>query len=269
MHLTRSQVAARRLLALAALACGTMTTGRAEGGAMSHVIDYSTTGTIDTNGTTGSPVVSFQGINDGVVQTPPSAFRPAHYSFPIPQGYGSILPLGQFDIAPESGNTPTTYDNAKFDIALTIRSIDGQPSPTGPITVNLQGVLNGSVPVLGQSSTLSAVFGQVSAGLPYDTEHDIYGSRFFGPNSILGLVSPTTQIPVLFGQVGSGIQSPLSAVIIATNTDIVPEPSVLAMLVLSGALLVGRRYLARARGTRADSKAHHLDSPVFTDSMTA
>ncbi len=245
MHLTRSRVAARGLIALAALAGGFLTGDRADAAAMSSTIDYSTTGTIGTAGTSRSPVVSFQGINDGVATTPISAFQPAHYSFPIPQGYGSAMPLGQFDIAPDSGSNPTTYNNAKFDIELTIRSIDGQPSATGPIKLDLQGVLNGSVPGLGQSSTLTATFNQVSAGTPYDTGHDISGSRFFGPDSILGLVSPTTQIPIFVGQVGSGAQPPLSAVIIATSTDTVPEPSVLAMLIVTGALLAGRRYRAK------------------------
>ncbi len=78
-------------------------------------------------GIVGSPVISFQGVDNGTLMT------------------GQPFNLGQFVVSSMPAGTSTTYNHTPFQIALTEQTINGAaPSPNGTPVV-LDGWLSGTV----------------------------------------------------------------------------------------------------------------------------
>ena len=93
-------------------------------------IEYSTTGTIGTEGMTGSPVISFQGVDDGALTTGGTPFK-----------------LGDFFVSQPEGGSTTTYDFTPFNMTLTVKAINGVAldSPKSvPILIELIGRVTGN-----------------------------------------------------------------------------------------------------------------------------
>ncbi len=93
---------------------------------------YNTTGTIETTGISGTPVVSFVGVSGGTLTT------------------GQPFSLGQFIVTPPPDGGTTTYGVTPFQIKFTVTDASGDPAlpKETPITLNgvLDTMLNGSHP---------------------------------------------------------------------------------------------------------------------------
>ena len=117
---------------------------------------FSSFGTIGTQGITGAPVVSFQGVDAGSLTT------------------GTPFTLGQFVVGAQAPGTSTTYLNTPFEIVFnqSVNVGPGQP-PVSHSTV-LGGWLTGTVSG-GSPNGLFAGFDQVlfpaeiPGGLPFNT----------------------------------------------------------------------------------------------------
>src|SRR4051794_39424986 len=68
----------------------------------STLLQYSTSGTIDSTGVTGSPVISFKSLTD-------ATFNPT-----------SFFSLGDFQVAALLNDQTTTYDHTPFHITLIV-----------------------------------------------------------------------------------------------------------------------------------------------------
>lgn len=143
----------------------------ASGARASSLMNYSTSGSIDTTtGVTGSPVISFDSVQNNTFSSP-SAFS-----------------LGQFVVANLPDGQSTTYTNTPFSITFLANTVDGAtPSPNQtPIVVT--GELNGTITGANQSD-VEATFD------PIKNSTFLTGSltnTMSIPNSPLSLVPSTT-----------------------------------------------------------------------------
>jgi hypothetical protein len=126
------------ILAASAVFAVSAATDRASADPITLNETYSTTGTIYTPGVTGTPVVSFQGVENGSMTT------------------GSPFNLGQFVVQMPSSGSATTYVNTPFTVSLDVKSVNGAPSPQDA-GFKMSGNLSGTVSGSGQS-TLTATF---------------------------------------------------------------------------------------------------------------
>jgi hypothetical protein len=137
MHTSR--MTTRLLSTVLALALGAAFASSAGADSIQSLMQYSTSGTIDSTGITGTPVIGFNSVLSGSF-TAPSAFS-----------------LGEFQVAAMPSGTTTTYHNTPFHITYLTNQVDGAvPSINGtPVTIN--GVLNGTV-TGGTQSSVTATF---------------------------------------------------------------------------------------------------------------
>jgi len=178
------------------------------------IISYDTSGSIDTTGVTGSPVISFNSISGN--------------SFNSPSGFS----LGQFQVAPLQGTQSTTYVDTPFHITFLVSSVDGnKPSPNEtPIQVN--GVLNGTV-TGGNQSSVVATFDPIS-NPKFMTGN--FSNILSIPNNPLSLVPNST--------LGGLTSAQANLQTTAVNTPpAIPEPTSVAMFLTTLAGLGVRRHL--------------------------
>ena len=102
--------------------------GIVRAGAMNSIVEYTTSGTVGTLNSTGAAVVGFEGVDHGLVSLPRS-FEQSNYTSLIPEGFGSIMPLGLFNVSPADRGTTTNYDGTPFTINVTVDAIGGVVPP--------------------------------------------------------------------------------------------------------------------------------------------
>jgi hypothetical protein len=90
-------------------------------------VKFNTTGSVDSFGVTGAPVVTFQGVANGSMTT------------------GSTFSLGQFQIAAPPAGTTSTYLNIPFQILFKVESMGGEAPSPNQTPVVLTGFLEGTV----------------------------------------------------------------------------------------------------------------------------
>ena len=186
---------------------------------------YSTKGTIGTTGITGTPDVSFQGVNDSTMTT------------------GQPFSLGQFVVTPPPDGGTTTYGVTPFQIMFTVTVASGDPALNMKTPITLSGFLstypNGTV-----ADQLKATFdttGPLQIGTPIINAYTYWitegGSVAYGlhPTETLITLTPTSQHGGSFG-----VQAQL-------DVYSTPEPSSLAIFVAAAIGLVLKCHLGRAR----------------------
>ncbi len=136
----------------------------------STLIQYSTSGTIDSSGITGVPDISFVSLSQNQFSS------------------ASFFSLGNFDVAPLPEGQSTTYNNTPFHITLVVNQIQGLVPDPNQTPIVLNGYLNGTITGSKQSS-VQATFDpigniQFQAG-PYENTLTI-------PDLKLTLVPSTT-----------------------------------------------------------------------------
>jgi hypothetical protein len=113
----------------------------AEAAPMQASMTFGSTGTIGTQGLTGTPAVAFRGIENGLFTS------------------SDQFSIGEFVVNPASAGSVSRYDKAPFEIDLNIGQVNGSaPTPNAPIRIF--GNLSGTVSAAGPSS-LSASFEDV------------------------------------------------------------------------------------------------------------
>lgn len=125
------------------LAC-TLASGSAA--SASTLMEYSTSGSIDSTGVTGSAVISFKSLNS-------ATFNSASY-----------FSLGDFQVAALQNGQTTTYSHTPFHITLIVDQVNGSTPVPNQTPIILNGELNGTITGPKQS-TVKATFdslGQVN-----------------------------------------------------------------------------------------------------------
>lgn len=207
--------------ALAALVLGAWFAPEAGAAAMSSdsiksYMEYSTSGTIDSTGVTGTPVIGFNSVAGGAF-TAPSSFS-----------------LGEFLVAALPNGVSTSYTNTPFHITYLTNKVDSEvPTVNGtPITIN--GVLNGTVNGASQSDVV-ATFDPSSLS-PFQTGN--FSNTLKLLDSPLSLVPSTTN--------GGRTTAQAQIIVQAVNPPAIPEPTSIAVFVTAIAGLFLRRRLRRA-----------------------
>jgi hypothetical protein len=131
MRMTRGWTGLRS--ALFALAIGLASASGAK--ASPALINYSTSGGVDSSGVTGANVISFNSVDQGAFVTP-SAFS-----------------LGEFLTAALPAGVSTSYTNTPFHVTYGINQINGTNTSIEPITIT--GLLNGTITGPSQSSVVA------------------------------------------------------------------------------------------------------------------
>jgi len=101
------------------------------------LMDYGTSGTIDSTGVNGTPVISFNSVATGSY-TAPSSFS-----------------LGEFLVAALPKGASTTYNNTPFHITYLANKTDGSVPTVNGTPVTLNGVLNGTLTDASQSNVVA------------------------------------------------------------------------------------------------------------------
>jgi len=102
------------------------------------LVNYSTSGTIESSGVTGAPVISFSSVTNGGGFSAPSAFG-----------------LGDFVVAGLPDGESTTYTDTPFHITFTVNQVNGETLTPNESPVTLSGVLNGTVTGPNQSTVVA------------------------------------------------------------------------------------------------------------------
>lgn len=101
------------------------------------LVTYSTSGTIESSGVTGAPVISFDSATNG--------------GFSAPSAFG----LGDFVVAGLQDGESTTYTDTPFHITFTVNQVNGETLTPNESPVTLSGVLNGTVTGPNQSTVVA------------------------------------------------------------------------------------------------------------------
>jgi hypothetical protein len=109
------------------------------------VVNYSTSGTIDSTGVTGTPVISFNSVLNSTFDTP------------------SSLSLGDFQVAALPNAQSTSYTNTPFHITYLANTVNGLAPTPNQTPVQVSGVLNGTISG-GNQSDVKATFDPITNG---------------------------------------------------------------------------------------------------------
>ena len=183
-------------------------------------IDYGTTGTIESGGITGAPVVSFQGVSGGTMSTD-----------------GPTFDLGRFVVAPLPTGTSTTYNGTPFDITFMANGVNGVPMGNST-PVDLRGTFFGTI-TGGTTSTLLVYMDDLARPAVYPP---INNFPTFQIGNLLSSINDTPHGGVGFSIAASGGSMTLQAALV--DVEVVPEPSTVAIF----GCITGLVFLRRLRG---------------------
>jgi hypothetical protein len=181
----------------------------------STLMSYTTSGTIDSTGVTGSSIISFKPLTDASFNSP------------------SFFSLGDFQVAALPAGQSTTYDHTPFHITLIVDKADGSvPSPNDtPIVIN--GELNGTITGPKQS-TVRATF-------------DAVGSPSFQTGQFLNILTlPDSGLYLVPSTTNNGVTT-AEAHLRTLPAPTIPEPTTIALFLTTLTGLGLRRYLGAHR----------------------
>jgi hypothetical protein len=180
---------------------------------------YSTSGTINTDGITGTNVISFNPVASG--------------SFAAPSSVG----LGEFVVSTLPAGSQTVYNNTHFSLLYNPVSVAGTPLPAGATPITITGELNGTI--TGSQSSVKATFDPISSPV-----FSANSGQYLSTLSILN--NPLDLVPA-----SAGGRTTIQAQVVTTTPspagdNNTPEPTTLAILTTS-MLGFGLRQRLRAR----------------------
>ncbi|WP_165227298.1 hypothetical protein [Aquisphaera insulae] len=193
---------------------------------------------IDPFNGTGNPVVSFRGVDGGTLTTPTPTER-GKFSFPVPDGHGTDVRLGEFVVTlPTTGTTE--FKSTPFTITFKVDSVDGQAPGAETKDMVLQGFLSGFVNGSGDSN-LRAIFGVMDIGEGYFPRFSAGG--FITDGLVHGMTIPDYTVQIAPANSRNGV-TPVSGVLVSAES--VAEPSTMAAFVAVAGFLWGRSRWKRA-----------------------
>ena len=175
---------------------------------------YSTSGTILSDGITGSGVISYDPVSTGSYLAP------------------SAVGLGEFVVSTLPAGTSTTYNNTHFSLIYQPVTIDGVTFPVGASPVTLTGELNGTI--TGNQSTVVATFDPIKS--PVFTANGTFLSTLSVTNNPLNLVPAS-----------AGGSTTVQAQVSTSGPVPAPEPTTMAILATA---LVGFGLRQKLRSAR-------------------
>jgi hypothetical protein len=161
------------------------------------VVNYSTSGTIDSTGVSGTPVINFNSILNSSFDSP------------------SSFSLGDFQVAALPDGQTTSYTNTPFHITYLVNTVDGNKANPNQTPIQVSGVLNGQI-TGGNQSDVHATYD------PITNSNFLTGSY---NNTISITDNPLTLVP---STTNSG-QTSAQAYLQAAATMNTPEPSTIAL----------------------------------------
>jgi hypothetical protein len=173
----------------------------------SPVVNYSTSGTIDSAGVTGTPVINFRSVLDGSFDSP------------------SSFSLGDFQVAALPSGQTVKYTNTPFHITYLVNTVDGNPPNPNQTPIQVSGLLNGQISGANQSNV-------------HATYDPITNSNFLTGsynNTISITDNPLTLVPSTTNSGQTSAQAFLETASTSTSpsggggTTTVPEPSTIAV----------------------------------------
>lgn len=183
----------------------------------STLIQYTTSGSVDSTGISGVPVVSFVSLDQ-------NQFSSASY-----------FSLGNFKVDPLPLGKSTTYDDTPFQITLTVNQVEGNTPEPNETPIVLSGHLNGTI-TGGTQSSVQATFDPIGS-IKFKTGP--YSNVLTLPGLTFTLVPSTTN---------HGLTTAEAHLSTTPTEKPVPEPTSIAMFLTT---IAGIGLRQRLRGRRA------------------
>jgi hypothetical protein len=182
------------------------------------VVNYSTSGTIDSTGVTGTPVISFNSVLNSTFAAP------------------SSLSLGDFQVAALPNAQSTSYTNTPFHITYLANTVNGSAPNPNQTPLQVSGVLNGTI-TGGNQSDVKASFNPITNGT-FQTGN--------WSNTLSIADNPLTLVPSTTNNGQTSAQAFLQSTQMTTSssgsnggttntggTTTIPEPSTVALFLTS------------------------------------
>ncbi len=173
----------------------------ASGAQADPLVTYETSGSIDSTGLDGTPVISFNSVNSG-----------QNNSFNAPSNFS----LGSFQVAALPDGQTTTYTNTPFHITYLVDTINGAAPTPNQTPITIDGTLNGSING-SRNSSVVAKFDTVTLPTFQAGQYS---------NTLTILDSPYLLVPRMTSNGQTTVQANLEA---TPTPPSVPEPTSIAI----------------------------------------